>query len=133
VLKFNLALFISTAAMLFYVMRYRIHLHIEYQPRRNRRTTIHGTRRHRFGSCPSIQEPEGAAVDSGEAAAAKLKVFQDLQSALVNLGASKAEARERATVAIAQAPDADFDALILRAMQSGGSPEARRNPRRMMQ
>jgi len=36
-LKFNLALFLSTAAMLFFILRYRIHVHIEYTPRHSRR------------------------------------------------------------------------------------------------
>jgi len=36
-LKLNLALFISTATMLFHVIRYRIHVTVSYTPRRSRR------------------------------------------------------------------------------------------------
>jgi hypothetical protein len=115
--KFNLALFISTAAMLFYIVRYRIHLHVEYTPIRSRRHS------RRAQASRSIASGVGrvAPVDSGEAAG----VAQDLQSALVNLGASSKEARERASAAIAQGPG-DFDALILRAMQAGPKRSVRR-------
>jgi hypothetical protein len=41
-----------------------------------------------------------------------------LESALLNLGATKDEARQRAQAAIAKGGPADFDALILRAMQN---------------
>jgi hypothetical protein len=119
-LKLNLALFISTAAMLFYIVRYRIHLHVEYSPLRSRRHA----RRARFQG-PATEPGRVAPVDSGEASG----VARDLESALVNLGASKEEARQRTACAIAQGPG-DFDALILRAMQAGGEPSARRNPRR---
>ena len=118
-LKFNLALFISTAAMLFYIVRYRIHLHVEYTPLRSRR---HARRRFQ---APAMETGRVAPVDSGEASG----VARDLESALVNLGASKEEARQRTACAIAQGPG-DFDALILRAMQAGGEPSTRRNPRR---
>ena len=112
-LKLNLALFISTAAMLFYIVRYRIHLHVEYKPRHRRASK----------ASRSIASGVGqvAPVDSGEAAG----VARDLESALVNLGASSKEARERAAAAIAQGPG-DFDALILRAMQAGPKRSVRR-------
>jgi hypothetical protein len=113
-LKLNLALFISTATMLFYVIRYRIHVTVSYTPRRSRRVSR------------SIASGVGqvAPVDSGEDAG----VTRDLESALINLGASGKEARERASAAIAQGPG-DFDALILRAMQAGGEPQHRRSRR----
>ena len=114
-LKLNLALFISTATMLFYVIRYRIHVTTSYTPRvRSRRVSR------------SVASGVGrvAPVDSGEDAG----VTRDLESALINLGASGKEARERAAAAIAQGPG-DFDALILRAMQAGGEPQNRRSRR----
>ena len=107
--KFNLALFISTAAMLFYIVRYRIHLHVEYTPIRSRRHS----RRAQASRSLASEVGQVAPVDSGEAAG----VARDLESALVNLGATKKEARERTAYAIAAGPAPDFDTLILRAMQ----------------
>jgi hypothetical protein len=112
-LKLNLALFISTATMLFYVIRCRIHVSVSYTPRRSRRVSR--------SNAPGVGQI--APVDSGDAG-----VTRDLESALINLGASGREARERACVAIAQGPG-DFDALILRAMQAGGEPQHRRSRR----
>src|ERR1035441_4632631 len=109
-LKLNLALFISTAAMLFYIVRYRVHLHV-----RSRR---HSRRAQRSRSIAS-GVGQVAPVDSGEAAG----VARDLESALVNLGATKKEARERTAYAIAAGPAPDFDTLILRAMQANGEPK----------
>ena len=104
-LKFNLALFLSTAAMLFFILRYRIHVHIEYTPRHSRR---------RGSSSAGISRPPRVAGKlPGEECT---PVTRDLISALVNLGAKKKEAQERAAAAIAEGPG-DFDALILRAMQ----------------
>jgi len=114
-LKLNLALFISTATMLFYVIRHRIHVTVSCTPRRSRWVSR------------SIASGVGpvAPVDSAEDAAG---VTRDLESALINLGASGREARERASAAIAQGRG-DFDALILRAMQAGGEPQHRRSRR----
>ena len=115
-LKLNLGFFLSTAAMLFFILRYRIHVHVEYTPIRSRRNPS------RVGSRRSNASDAGRATVavSPEVAA----VARDLESALTNLGASSKEAQERAAAAIAQGPG-DFDALILRAMQAGGE-----NPRR---
>ena len=114
-LKLNLALFLSTAAMLFFILRYRIHFHVEYTPLRSRRNPRVSSRR------SIASEPGRATVAVSPEVAA---VARDLESALTNLGASNKEAQERAAAAIAQGPG-DFDALILRAMQAGGE-----NPRR---
>ena len=109
-IKLNLGLFLSTAAMLFYVVRYRIHVHVEYTPR-HRRARAKGSAR--FAS-----EPKRAADKN--LGGGLSTVARDLESALMNLGASKKEARQRAAVAMAQGPTQDFDALILRAMQAVG-------------
>ena len=109
-LKLNLALFFSTAAMLFYIVRYRIHVRVEYTP-------LKGNRRGRKNSRsnPPMETSRVAAGESGEVAPA---VARDLESALINLGASKKEAQERTAAAIAQGA-ADFDTLCFRAMQAG--------------
>lgn len=107
-IKLNLGLFLSTAAMLFYVVRYRIHVHVEYTPR-HRRARAKGSAR--FAS-----EPKRAADKN--LGGGLSTVARDLESALVNLGASRKEAQERTAAALAQGP-ADFDTLCFRAMQAG--------------
>jgi hypothetical protein len=144
-LKFNLALFLSTAAMLFFILRYRIHVHIEYTPRHSRRRGPQsGSTANRLPSadrgrhkaeCPwcaavgfddyasfCYSGSSSAGISRPPRVAGKLPgeectpVTRDLISALVNLGATKKEAQDRAAAAIAEGPG-DFDALILRAMQ----------------
>jgi hypothetical protein len=114
-IEFNAILFLASCAILYFVLKYRIHLHVEYSPRKAHRA-------HRRGVAPSTPSEAPASPVS-------VQMLADLESALVNLGASKPEARTRAAAAIAQGPG-DFDALILRAMQAG--PErTRANPRRL--
>lgn len=108
-LKINLALLISTAAMLFYIVRYRIHLHVEYTPLKHKRG-----RKHSRSTTPPSEPGRVAAENPGGGSA----VARDLESALVNLGASRKEAQERTAAALAQGP-ADFDTLCFRAMQAG--------------
>ena len=134
-LKFNLALFLSTAAMLFFILRYRIHVHIEYTPRHSRRRGPQsGSTANRLPSADRAavgfddyasfcySGSSSAGISRPPRVAGKLPgeectpVTRDLISALVNLGATKKEAQERAAAAIAEGPG-DFDALILRAMQ----------------
>lgn len=121
-LKLNLALFVSTALMLFYVIRYRIHLHVEYRPRHNRRQKACDGAAQRHSRFIASKAGRVAPVDSGEASG----VARDLESALINLGASSKEAKERTAAAIAQGPARDFDTLILRAMQAGPANSGRR-------
>ena len=105
-IKLNLGLFLSTSAMLFYIIRYRIHVHVEYTPRHRRaRAKVR------------LDWSERRAADKNLGGGLST-VARDLESALMNLGASKKEARERTAVAMAQGP-ADFDTLIFRAMQAG--------------
>ena len=96
-IKLNLGLFLSTSAMLFYIIRYRIHVHVEYTPR------------HRRARAKAADKNLGGGLST---------VARDLESALVNLGASRKEAQERTAAALAQGP-ADFDTLCFRAMQAG--------------
>lgn len=98
--ELNAALFLISCGSLFFVLRYRIHVHIT-SSRKFPRATMR--RAH--------SEPVG------HPAAEPSKIELDLISALKNLGASEGEARSRASRALAQGPG-DFDALILRAMQS---------------
>jgi hypothetical protein len=117
-LEINGILFLASCAILAFVLRYRVHLHVEYTPRpsRKRHRRVHSERATIRGTKPAavLTDP---LVES---------TVRDLESALVNLGATKEEAKARARAAIAEGPG-DFDSLILRAMQAG-TPN-RRNPR----
>lgn len=74
---FCLFCLIAAAAMLFYMVRYRVHVHIEYTPR-----PAHAGRPRRPARRP-------APIASGPAP----ELIEDLTSALVNLGAKPARAR----------------------------------------
>lgn len=108
-IELNAALFVASAAMLFFILRYRIHLHVEYRSRRS-------LRKLRRAPAPLLVTGKGKAGEvSGEAIPPQ--ALKDLESALRNLGATPKEAHERATAAVAQGAG-DFDALILRALQA---------------
>ena len=117
-IEINVFMFLASAAMLFYVIKYRIHLHVEYAKRSGR------------GGRKARQEQSARRSGQQGVASADSPLEKDLISALENLGASKEEARARAAEAVAQGPG-DFDALILRAMQAGStSPFPRRSSRK---
>lgn len=109
-IEINVFLFLATVTMVTLVVKYRIHLHVEYRVRkvRGRRITV----------TPQSAEPPAASPLS-----------KDLISALKNLGASPNEAREMAAQAFTQGP-ADLDTLILRALQGRQERQGRPNPRR---
>jgi len=108
---FDLAAF----AAIFFILRYRVHFHIEYSPRKRRRM------KRRTTDAPLATEAANIPVSA--------QILADLQSALVNLGAETGEADRMARSAIAQG-EASFDALIFRAMQAREPVRNRRNPRR---
>ena len=117
----NVMLFLVSVGILIFMLRYRVHLHVEYNPRVSKRHhRVHPERAVIRGTKPA-SVPQNAAEQLAQNATRR-----DLESALVNLGAGKEEARSRAAEAIAKGPG-DFDALILRAMQAGTGN--RRNPR----
>ena len=113
----NVMLFLVSVGILIFILRYRVHLHVEYNPKAGRSVR----RRRAEREIIRAAVPQNAAEQLAQNATRR-----DLESALVNLGAGKEEARSRAAEAIAKGPG-DFDALILRAMQAGTGN--RRNPR----
>ena len=106
-IELNAGLFFASVAILYFVLRYRVHLHLEYRPRTSGRV--------RMRRNPNPR-PVEAPVRSDAAWTAPAQTVKDLESALENLGATKTEARERARKAISQG-QAGFDALLFRAMQ----------------
>lgn len=111
-IELNAVIFVMSVGILFFVVRYRIHLHVEYRPRQRK----HVHKFHRTAEPRLVVPGKGKAGEvSGEAFPPQ--TLRDLESALRNLGASPKEAHQRATAALAQGPG-DFDALMLRALQA---------------
>jgi len=128
----NIMLFLASIAILTFILRYRIHLQVEYRPRLHKRRHSNpaglGDLKTKTFPVPyhtSGDRPEDATATPTVAPS----ILRDLESALVNLGCSKAEAKDRAAAAVEQGK-ADFDALILRAIQAGPTDKKRirRNP-----
>ena len=106
-IEINVALFLASASILFFILKYRVRIYIEHAATARRRTA-------------TVKAPRSAVSPTPSQAPASLvsaQIVADLESALVNLGATTGEAKTRAAQAIAQGPG-DFDALILRAMQA---------------
>ena len=108
--EINSLFFLLSAGILAFILRYHVHLHIEYQPRQRSRRN------------PRRVTPVPAPIVEFSPVSAKMRV--DLESALRNMGCTEKEAKERAAQAIADGPG-DFDALILRAMRASTSPRRR--------
>lgn len=121
--------FLFSASVLFFVLKYRVHIHVTYAPRIDRRAvrdlrwprpavSSHGdhqdtmARVARMGKKPVAESPIGRSAPLAIATAA----HSDIVSALVNLGCSKSEAREAAKRAVEQGP-AEFESLLRRAIQ----------------
>jgi hypothetical protein len=93
--------------ILYFVLRYRIHIHVTCQvPGWSRKSS----RRKRVASYPARNSAAIEAVHPSIAAS-------DLASALVNLGARKRPALAAAVRAIEQHPDASFDLQFSVALQ----------------
>lgn len=105
----SIACFIATAAMLFYVIRFRVHIHITYTP------AAHKTpRRPAAARTETAARPQPAAMADSAA-----DTIKDLTSAIANLGVSKKVARAAAVRAAAPASGQvrTFDEMLRRAIQ----------------
>ena len=123
-------LFLASAAILYYVLRYRIHIHIEIShasawgsPGRSRRAEFDSPAE--ASSSPSRQRVKASGVVTrtrgGELRAPDDRVrstattrpaisrVQDITSALVNLQAKPQRAKAAAEHVVRNWPDADFD------------------------
>ena len=98
----NLILFLASAGILFYVLRYRVHVHIFYQNRQRKPTENHPSPAN--GKRPVHPEAAPQAVS-------------DLTSALHNLGCNVAKARQIAERVYQQAPQANFTWLLKQAIR----------------
>jgi Holliday junction resolvasome RuvABC DNA-binding subunit len=97
----NLILFLVSAGILFYVLRFRVHIHILYQrrtkPTENHPSPANGKRPGRLEAAP--------------------EVVSDLASALKNLGCPAAKGRKIAERVYQQAPQARFEILLREAIR----------------
>lgn len=97
----NLILFLASAGILFYVLRFRVHVHVVYQrkpkPVGNHPSPFKGMRPGRLEAVP--------------------KTVSDLTSALHNLGCRTAKARQIAERVYQQAPQANFTVLLKQAIR----------------
>ena len=97
----NLILFLASASILFFVLRYRVHVHVLYQnPGRkpgNHPSPLRGMRPGHLEAVP--------------------QAVSDLTSALHNLGCGAAKARTVAQKVYQQTPQANFDLLLKQAIR----------------
>jgi len=102
----NILLFLVSFIILWYVVRYRIHIHVTYQPRKG------GDAR-----CPQTgSNLDRASVRRGQQnSAGPSEIFEDPYSALTNQGVSKSKARGIAT-RLASEP-AEFETLLRKALK----------------
>jgi len=133
----NLLFFLFSLAILFFVVRFRIHVHVVYQgssrdysrprPKSGRSTPrlqyssdagSPATRPESFsGRRAEADRQPVARLTSAPTAMTPPVQFFDVQSALVNLGAPKAKARATAQRVCQQHPGAGFDQLVRIAIQ----------------
>jgi len=121
---FNALSLLISLAILFFVIRFRIHVHVVYQgsswvasPRRKQAGVKACSSSTRALLPISGRRAAETAVTSEALPTAMTLPVQDLQSALVNLGASKSRARATAQKVCQQHPGAGFDQLVRIAIQ----------------
>lgn len=124
----NFLFFAFSLGVLFFVLKYRVHIHVNIETSGKRRGSPH--HRAKPGNAPAGQAAIHAlpGSDSGSADGPRKRQSQpdsiagsrpptaDIISALVNLGCSKSEARAAAKRAVEQGPGA-FEDLLRRAIQ----------------
>jgi Holliday junction resolvasome RuvABC DNA-binding subunit len=102
----NWALFLASCAILYYVVRYRVHVHIEFSDSPSRQRVKKGRRAERSESTPTTAT-----------AMTRPDPSNDLSSALVNLGAKPHRARAAAQHVVRNWPDAGFDEQLRAALK----------------
>lgn len=113
----------ASTAILFFVLRYRVHVHVTYTPRPSTRSTRSAREAGRrvpepsrpIKAAPVRAEGQRAGVANLGGGSHGLPLASDLESALVNLGTKKAIARKAAERAMYH-QDADFTAALRRAI-----------------
>ena len=117
---FSLFCLLASSAILFFILKYRVHVHVTLTSSRD---SIHASRgkgrraespRRKTGSIATTRpiQPIAAVPES--------IVWGDIASGLVNLGAGKREARAAAQKACRENPDASFNSVFTVALQEVG-------------
>lgn len=115
---FSTLCLIITSAILFFILKYRVHVHVTYTPTSSRVTARKG-RRAEEATGTDARTRHGPALPQAMTRPAKDPgsiVWGDITSALVNLGAPKAKAQAAAQKAVRQFPDS-FDDQLRAAIQ----------------
>jgi len=126
-----------SSGILFYVLKYRVHIHVTYTPKRSKSQNSIGRRKQGdktlFVPIPDIGRGTVSRLDQPAARLGqrgpdhdesddRIRRGSEIQSALRNLGAKPATARAAAAKAIAQTND--FDQALKLAIQYATTKEA---------
>lgn len=101
---FSALALILSASVLYFVLRYRVHIHVEYTPKAGTRRNVAGTSASKARVRASGEVPPRVNLQEAE-----------LISALVNLGTSKPRAKEAAGRALFH-QDLEFETALRRAI-----------------
>jgi hypothetical protein len=119
----NVLCLVGSIAILFYVLKYRVHLDLKVTLTSSR-DSIHASRgKGRRAEAGCLTSPSPIATTRPVqpiAAVPESVVWGDIASALVNLGASKADARRAAMRACKEWPNSDFNSVFTAALQEVG-------------
>lgn len=109
---------VGSIAILFFILKYRVHVHVTLTNSRDARSVMKGRRAEKrlVGADVSTATTRPVPI----AIVPESVVWGDIASGLVNLGASKAQARIAARKACREYPDADFNSVFTAALQEVG-------------
>ena len=107
---FSALLFITSAFILWYVIKYRIHVHVTIEGSRGKGRVKSGRRAEERGMNPPTAKTRPANFQ-------ETTPVLDIQSALVNLGCKPHRARAAAEHVTRNWPEKDFDAQLRAAIQ----------------
>jgi hypothetical protein len=117
---FNACSLLASLAILFYVLKFRVHVHVTYTSS-SRGLGAARKRGRMVSSDPTVPRNSGpVACQSSTRAARQIPdsvVWGDIASGLVNLGAPKRKAEVAAQRAVEQHPDASFEIQFSVALQ----------------
>jgi hypothetical protein len=108
---FSSACLLFSLAILYFVLRYRVHIHINVTSSRHSSEARKGLR---------AADSSSSFGPTAMTRPAESVVLGDIASALVNLGAPKAQAKAAAIRAVREHPDADFNLQFSVALQEVG-------------
>lgn len=110
-IELNAALFILSVAILYFILKYRVHVHVQYS-----RRGATSARARKGGEILSTE-----ALEDGHRAMSRREPLQpttrDITSALVNLGCDRAKALEVAKRVQKAHPGVGFDGLLREALR----------------